>query len=150
MQRRTILGALTLVMLVMLAPGMAAAADVPTSLAGAKLVTAQEVTKLASAGAVIVDARVASEYADGHIKGAINDPYREKSGPSVAFDASKDEFNLAKLPADKSAPIVVYCNGPDCWKSYKASVTAIKAGYTHIYWYRAGFPDWKSKDLPTG
>jgi rhodanese-related sulfurtransferase len=127
----------------------ARAADTPPDLAGAKRVSAEDVVKAAASGAMLLDSRVAAEYADGHIKDAINVPYREKSDKVVNFDASQDGFNLAKLPADKSAPIVVYCNGPECWKSFKASTLAIKAGYTNVLWYREGFPDWKSKGMPT-
>ena len=132
----------------MLISGMAQAADTPTALEGAKLVTADDVVKAQSAGAVIVDTRVASEYAEGHIKGAVNVPYREKSEKAVGFDAGKDEFNLAKLPADKAAAVVIYCNGPECWKSFKGSTAALKGGYTNVLWYREGFPQWKSKGLP--
>lgn len=127
----------------------AATGDVPETLAGAKVVTADDVEKLRASGAPIVDSRVASEYAEGHIKGAINVPYREKSAKSTDFDASKDEFGLAKLPSDKAGDIVIYCNGPECWKSFKASTAAIKAGYTKVNWYRGGFPDWKAKGLPS-
>ena len=101
----------------MLISGMAQAADTPPALAGAKLVAADDVVKAQSVGAVVIDSRVASEYAEGHIKDAVNVPYREKSEKAVNFDASQDEFNLAKLPADKAAAIVIYCNGPECWKS---------------------------------
>jgi rhodanese-related sulfurtransferase len=128
--------------------GSAHAIDVPFSLAGAKLVTAEDVAKAQSAGALILDSRVAAEFADGHIKGAINIPYREKSEKNVNFDATQDEFNLSKLPPDKATPIVIYCNGPECWKSFKASAAAIKAGYTNILWYREGFPNWKSQARP--
>jgi rhodanese-related sulfurtransferase len=127
----------------------AAFAETPAALAGTKLATAEDVVKLQAAGALVVDSRIASEYADGHIKGAVSIPYREKSEKSANFDAGQDEFNLAKLPADKGAPLVVYCNGPECWKSFKAGTAAVKAGYTTIYWYRAGFPDWTSKGFPT-
>ncbi len=129
-------------------PTWSRAADTPDGLQGARVVTAADVQKLASGGALVVDSRIASEYADGHIKGAVSIPYREKSAKAVTFDAGEDSFNLDKLPADKQAPIVIYCNGPDCWKSFKASTAAIKAGYSNISWYRAGFPDWKSKGLP--
>jgi rhodanese-related sulfurtransferase len=132
----------------LLIAGTAQAADTPATLAGTKLVSAADVAKVQSSGAVLIDTRVAAEYADGHIKGAINVPYREKSAKAVDFDASQDEFNLAKLPADKAAAIVMFCNGPECWKSFKASAAAIKGGYTNIHWYREGFPEWKSKGLP--
>jgi rhodanese-related sulfurtransferase len=133
----------------MLISGAAQAGDTPAELAGVKLVSAEEVVKAQSAGAVIIDSRVASEYAEGHIKGAINVPYREKSEKAVNFDAAQDEFNLAKLPADKAAAVVVYCNGPECWKSFKGSTVAMKGGYTNVLWYREGFPQWKSKGLPS-
>jgi rhodanese-related sulfurtransferase len=133
----------------LLISGMAQAGDTPASLTGAKLVAADGVAKAQSAGAVVIDSRVASEYAEGHIKGALNVPYREKSEKAVNFDSGQDEFNLAKLPSDKAAAIVIYCNGPECWKSFKASTVAIKGGYTNILWYREGFPEWKSKGLPS-
>lgn len=131
-----------------LVAGTARAADVPASLDGTRVVSADDVVAAQAAGTPVIDTRIASEYAEGHIKGAISVPYREKSAKAVDFDASQDAFNLAKLPADKAAALVMYCNGPDCWKSFKASTAAIKGGYTRIYWYRAGFPDWKSKSLP--
>jgi rhodanese-related sulfurtransferase len=125
--------------------GAARADDTPAALTGAKLVGAEEVAKAQAGGAVVIDTRVASEYAEGHIKGALSVPYREKSQKSPSFDASQDDFNLAKLPTDKGAAVVMYCNGPECWKSFKASTAAIKGGYTNVLWYRLGFPDWKSK-----
>jgi rhodanese-related sulfurtransferase len=128
--------------------GAAHAADTPASLNGATVVSAEAVLAAHDAGTPIIDTRVASEYADGHIKGAISVPYREKSAKSVDFDASQDDFNLAKLPPNKAAALVMYCNGPECWKSFKAATAAIKSGYTKILWYRDGFPQWQSKGLP--
>ncbi len=148
--RRALLGAFIVTAgLGSVAIGSARAADTPTSAAGTKLVTAADVQKAQAAGAVVIDTRIASEYAEEHIAGALNVPYHEKSAKAPDFDASQDEFNLAKLPANKAAPVVLYCNGPSCWKSYKASVTAVKGGYTGVLWYRDGFPDWKAKGLPS-
>ncbi len=124
------------------------AEETPPALSGAQLITAEEAVKAVGGGAVLIDTRVASEYAEGHIKGALSVPYREKSAKSVDFDASKDQFDLGKLPTNKEIFIVLYCNGPECWKSYKAANVAIKGGYSNVHWYRAGFPDWKAKGLP--
>ena len=121
----------------------------PESLAGVKKVSAEEVQKLMQSGVPVIDTRVANEYAEEHVKGAKNVPYKEKSAKSVDFDSKQDSFDLAKLPADKAAPIVFYCNGGECWKSYKASVVAGRAGYTSIFWFRGGMPEWKAKKLPT-
>jgi 3-mercaptopyruvate sulfurtransferase SseA len=44
---------------------------------------------------------------------------------------------------------VFYCNAGECWKSYKASVMAIKGGHKKVNWFRGGIPEWKAKGLPT-
>ena len=129
--------------------GTVLAAETPATLAGAHNVTAEEVKKMLDSGVPVVDTRVATEYAEKTIKGAKSVPYKEKSAKEVGFDAGLDQFDLGKLPADKGAPIVFFCNSGECWKSYKASTVAIKAGYSKVYWFRGGFPEWNSKGLPT-
>ena len=125
------------------------AADTPASLAGAKVVKADEAKKLADAGAAMIDTRVATENAEKTIKGAKNVVYKEKSAKAADFDVSVDQFDLTKLPADKAAPIVFFCNGPECWKSYKGSTAALKAGYSKVFWFRGGMPEWVAAGLPT-
>lgn len=129
--------------------GNAAFADTPDSLKGATLVDAVKAKSLFDAGVRVIDARVANEYAESHIKGAINVPYKEKSAKAVDFDVKQDSTDLSKLPADKNTALLIYCNGAECWKSYKASVAAIKAGYKTVYWFRLGLPEWKAKGYPT-
>ena len=131
-----------------LAAAGAYANETPAILKGVTLVTADQVKKMLDAGTPVIDTRVANEYAEAHIKGAKSVPYREKSTKAVDFDASADSFDLAKLPSDKAAPIVFYCNAGECWKSYKASVVASKAGYSKVHWFRGGLPEWKTKGLP--
>jgi rhodanese-related sulfurtransferase len=125
------------------------AVETPKSLAGVKAVTAEEAKKLIDAGAPAIDTRVAAEYAEKTIKGAISVTYREKSAKEPGFDASLDQFDLAKLPANKAAPVVLFCNAGECWRSYKAASVAAKAGYTNVNWLRGGMPEWTSKGLPT-
>jgi rhodanese-related sulfurtransferase len=96
----------------------------------------------------MIDTRVANEYAEAHIKGAMSIPYKEKSEKAINFDASVDSFDLSKLPADKAGALIFSCNGAECWKSYKAIHAAIKAGFKTVYWFRGGFPEWKAKGLP--
>ncbi len=126
----------------------ALATETPSALQGAKLVTADAVKKLLDQGVAVIDTRVANEFAEGHIKGAKSVPYKEKSTKAADFDAAQDSFDLSKLPADKAAPVVMYCNAGECWKSYKASVVAMKAGYKNIHWMRGGLPEWKAKSFP--
>ena len=129
--------------------GPAHAAETPSKLAGVKIVPADEVKKLLDGGVPVIDTRVAAEYAEKTIKGAKSVPYKEKSAKAEDFDAALDQFDLAKLPGDKGAPLVFFCNAGECWKSYKASVVALKAGYKKIHWFRGGMPEWTGKGLPT-
>ncbi|MDO8933665.1 MAG: rhodanese-like domain-containing protein [Rhodocyclaceae bacterium] len=133
----------------LVAAGTAAAQETPTAApAGIKLVEAKDVQALQGKGAVVVDTRRASEYAEGTIKGAISVPYDpEKSAKDAAFDPAQDKFDLSKF-ADKNANVVLFCNAGTCWKSYKAAVVMAKAGYKNVHWYRNGFPDWKARKLP--
>ncbi len=115
----------------------------PKSLPGATVVDLETVKTLVASGAVLVDTRIEAEYKDKHIPGAVWLPYGEESLKDVAFDPRLDHFpGLAKLGREKQ--IVFQCNGPECWKSYKASKAAIAAGYKHVYWFRGGMPEWES------
>jgi len=125
------------------------AAETPATLTGAKVVSAEDVKKMLDGGVPVIDTRVAAEYAEKTIKGAKSVPYKEKSAKDIGFDAAQDQFDLAKLPTDKAAPVVFFCNAGECWKSYKASVAAIKGGYTKVHWFRGGMPEWTAKGLPT-
>jgi len=125
------------------------AAETPDNLKGATVIDAVKAKSLIDAGTAVIDARVANEYAEAHIKGAVNIPYKEKSAKAVNFDASQDSVDLSKLPSDKNAALIFYCNGAECWKGYKEAFVAIKAGYKSVYWLRLGFPEWKSKGYPT-
>lgn len=120
----------------------------PTSLDGAVVVDAEQVKTFLESGVLVLDVRVANEYVDKCIKGAKNLPYKEKSVKAVDFDASLDSFDLSRLPADKSAALVFYCNAGQCWKSYKAATVAVRAGYRQVYWFREGLPAWLAKGYP--
>lgn len=129
-------------------PLIANALEVPLELPGATLVSAGQVKLMMDQGVLVVDTRVGNEFAESHIKGAINVPYKENSRKVRDFDAAQDSFDLSKLPADKAKPIVFYCNAGACWKSYKASTLALRAGYPQVYWFRGGYPEWRKMRLP--
>lgn len=122
-----------------------AGAITPEKLDGAEIVSADQVKDLMSKGVKVFDVRVAYEYKEEHIDGAVSVPYKEKSKKAVDFDAKEDQFDLKTLPKEG---MVFHCNGPECWKSYKASVLAIKDGRKKVYWFRGGMPEWKSKGFP--
>ena len=127
----------------------ALASTTPDKLDGVKVVTAEQARDLQAKGVPMIDTRVAAEYSEKTVKGAVSVPYKEKSAKDVKFDRAQDNFELAKLPSDKNAPVVFFCNSGECWKSYKASVLARDAGYKQVNWFRGGMPEWTAKGLPT-
>lgn len=133
----------------LVAAAPALAQETPPTLAGVKVVSAEQARDLGAKGAALVDTRTANEFSEKTVKGAIHVPYGEKSAKAADFDASKDKFDLSKLPADKNAPVVFFCNAGTCWKSYKASAVAMQAGYKQVAWFRGGMPEWTAKGLPT-
>ncbi len=124
-----------------------AMAETPESLDGVKLVNADWVNTNFTR-VKIYDARQKGEYVESHIKGAISAPYREKSEKNIDFDESRDRWDINNYPNDKSTPIVVYCSGVKCWKSYKSLVGLAKEGYSELHWLREGFPGWQEKGYP--
>lgn len=80
---------------------------------------------------VIVDVRSKYEFDTLHINSAINIPLNDR-GFSKRVEA---------LQAGPK-PIVFYCNGHSCYKSYKACVAALDAGINNIFAYDSGVFDW--------
>lgn len=120
----------------------------PKELAGAQVIEAKQASDMVAKGITIIDARGDMEFAEGHIKGALLIPYQEVSAKEVGFDAAEDKFDLARLPQDKNTAMLLYCDGTPCWKSYKASVLAIRNGWKNVYWFRGGYPEWKATGYP--
>ncbi len=126
-----------------------AQSETPTSLAGGKVVSVDDARKLLdSKTAFFVDTRSVVNFGKGHVPGAKALPYKGSSEDVAGFDASKDQFDLSKLPAAKDQPIVFYSDGPTGWKSYKAAVTTVKAGYKNVSYMRAGWTEWSAKGFP--
>lgn len=119
----------------------------PRSLPGVTLVEAKDVTQLMQGGGSYIDTRTEAEFKAGHVPGAKLVPYVEKSAKDADFKAEEDQFDITKLPSDKASALVFACNGAECWKSFKASHAAKKAGYTKVHWFRGGFPEWRGAGL---
>jgi len=123
--------------------------DTPTSLKGGKVVRIDEAkSMLDKKAAAFFDTRAVINFGKGHIPGATIVSYKEKSDFKADFDGAQDQFELTKLPADKSAQVIFYSDGPKGWKSYKAAVLSIQAGYKNTMWMRDGFTGWTTKNLP--
>jgi rhodanese-related sulfurtransferase len=92
------------------------------------------------AGAVIVvDAREAGEYAEGHIAGALNLPYN---------DAMAEPERMGRL-GENGRPIVVYCSGGDCEASMDLAKLMLQNGRHRVLVYEGGWPEWRDAGFPT-
>lgn len=116
----------------------------PRSLGGAQVVDAATVAQMLQRGARYIDTRTDAEFKAGHVPGAQLVPYVEKSAKDADYDAALDQFDTAQLGSDRSVALIFACNGAECWKSYKASQAALKAGFTQVHWFRGGFPEWRA------
>jgi rhodanese-related sulfurtransferase len=151
LSRRVPGAVLVLAAVVMLAAGLARG-QAPTTIYHATLqepnqktpeVSTEELRQiLADQSAIVFDARPYQEYAVSHIPGARN--VSAKPGVPMSEYVS-DVAEIGRLVgANKSTPIVLYCNGPFCGKSKRLSTELVEAGYTHVRRYQLGIPVWRA------
>jgi rhodanese-related sulfurtransferase len=57
------------------------------------------------------------------------------------------QFRQQATGGNKQVPIVLYCQGPQCWMSYNAALRAINLGYKNVLWYRGGLEAWQRAGL---
>lgn len=99
-----------------------------------KHVPIMEIEQLAAQldSVTVVDVRSRYEYDTLHIQGAVHVPLSKETLPAAVRD----------LRAKSPKPIVFYCNGTSCKKSYEAADLALKAGVDKVYAYDAGIDAW--------
>jgi|1186.fasta_scaffold86992_2 rhodanese-related sulfurtransferase len=106
----------------------------PDHLVGAETLYTEQST---AAGPIVIDVRGASEYAAGHVAGALHIPLGQLSGQLEQFQRDR--------------PIVTYCNMHHRGKSRGERAAALLR--EHGYQARAldgGFPAWQSAGMPVG
>ena len=92
--------------------------------------------------ATVLDARPFLEYAVSHIPDARN--VAPKPGVPMSMYVS-DIAEIGRiLSGEKSAPIVLYCNGPFCGKSKRLADELLAAGFTNVRRYQLGIPVWRA------
>jgi rhodanese-related sulfurtransferase len=88
--------------------------------------------------ALIVDARDAPEFLEGHIPGAVNLPYAEViSSPS-----------LVESLETRGRPVIAYCGGEGCEVSLGVAEELTRAGFPRVAVYVGGFPEWVASGHP--
>jgi rhodanese-related sulfurtransferase len=96
---------------------------------------------LQDGGAVVFDSRPHMEFSVSHIPGALN--VAPKPGVPMSQYVS-DVNEIGRLVADKTTPIVLYCNGPFCGKSKRLGEDLLGAGYPNVRRYQLGAPTWRA------
>jgi len=81
---------------------------------------------------IVVDARTRYEYDTIHIAGSYN----------ALVSKANFEDKIKDLRKRSSKPIVFYCNGHTCFKSYKAARRAQEAGIKNVLVFDAGIFHW--------
>lgn len=109
----------------------------PMQVDGAVTISTKQAKSLMNQGVTFIDVRGITDYQTRHIQWAIH------------LDLKLDLTEASLLnTVQKQQPLVFYCNGDHCQRSAIASQKAIKWGWTHVFYYRGGFPAWVKASLP--
>ena len=117
----------------------------PRTIPGAVVVSTKDLGQLvtSSPAPLLIDA-----LADSHestIPAAVRIPFSGQSGDWNDEIQHRMKVRLDHLTNNNhDAPLVFFCFGAKCWESYNASLRAMHAGYTHVYWYRGGLSSWQA------
>lgn len=88
-------------------------------------------------GVRFIDARMPEEYAEGHIRGAINIPFDgDDSYRNILNSFSKDEI------------LVTYCSGTECDLSILLGDELFEKGFKKVYIFFGGWNDWVERGYP--
>ena len=88
--------------------------------------------------AQFIDSRNAEAFKAGHIAGAVNIPFEEKSDMSL----------LAGLSIPKEKTLVLYCDGSECQSSVGLSRYLYEQGFADIRVFFGGWKEWQMEGLP--
>ena len=101
-----------------------------------RIIGAQEVERLVSEGAALVDVLPSEEYEEEHLAGAMSIPLKALDREAVA-------------DLNRSRPVVVYCWDALCDLSPRAAAWLDELGFEDVCDYAAGKVDWTARGLPT-
>jgi TolB-like protein/rhodanese-related sulfurtransferase len=107
------------------------------SVEGATRIDAATAKSLHERGVVFVDVRDSGNFGIGHVPAAHN----------LDLNAALNEENLSRLVA-KDEEVVLNCFGEHCPYAAYASAKAVLWGFTQVYYFAGGFPEWKDAGYP--
>jgi rhodanese-related sulfurtransferase len=87
---------------------------------------------------LFIDARPIEQFQQGHIVGARSLP--------LAESASAIPPLFREVPPTRR--LVIYCSGNGCSDSHELAARLMAAGYSSVFVYEGGFPEWQQQGLP--
>jgi rhodanese-related sulfurtransferase len=109
----------------------------PESVEGAITTSLSDAKKLYDEGAMFIDVRNPRLFAKNHIPGAHH----------LDLKNAFEETAVSAL-AGKDDPIVIYCSGVKCSRSYRASAKAVSWGFMRVHYFREGMVEWRKAGYP--
>lgn len=117
----------------------------PEHVEGATTVDADTAWRLFRSGVTFVDVRLPADYVAGRIPEAYSlTIMRDPEHPEDFFQRNR----LLKIAGATDAPIVIYCNERNCWRSEAAITRAREWGFTNLYFFPGGYPEWIARGYP--
>jgi rhodanese-related sulfurtransferase len=103
--------------------------------------TAEAKARFDAGRTIFVDGRKASEFAQGHIEGAV----------SLPLEGFETRYVEAARLLPKEAAIVVYCRGAGCSESRQVADRLQQMGYARerLRIFRDGWTAWKARGWPS-
>jgi rhodanese-related sulfurtransferase len=127
-----------LFMMILTPPAIAAPEYVsPETVPGATTIDTAQAKTLFDQGAIFIDVRSDADWDAGRIPGAVH----------LELERVFTEASLSTV-ARHDQHVVMYCNGTKCPRSSQAAASAASWGFTRVYYYRLGFPDWQAAGYP--
>jgi rhodanese-related sulfurtransferase len=113
--------------------------------AGLRFIALAEAADLFSRGlAVFIDSRTRTDYASGHIPGALSLPLDEVKDTSGV----QERLNQAPASLSPERTLVVYCEGEDCQTSLALAKLIHSQGFRDIRILMGGWAEWSAAGLP--
>jgi rhodanese-related sulfurtransferase len=105
------------------------------------IISLEESLRLYQSGeALFLDARPESQYAEGHIKGAVNLPWQDL-----------DRYFMEVIDSlDGPEAIITYCDGEACDLSHELALFLNEMGFENAHVLVNGWSLWIEAGLPTG